>query len=193
LLEAGLARIDPRAAERRVFDVEVLQQKQEEARRAGVGVWSLGEEVETKESEPEQREEAGEEVLSVRVSEIVDGAHFFIHNTASASLAGLQERMAAFTREHGTEGGPVNARPGVLCAALFDDGTGVRWNRVRIEEVNSAAQQLRVLYVDYGNRAIVPLSSVRSLDASLLSTPPQARECVLAYLRAPRPTDEAST
>src|SRR5690606_24861030 len=40
LLQVGLARIDPRSAERRVYDIEVLQQRQEEARKAGVGVWS---------------------------------------------------------------------------------------------------------------------------------------------------------
>lgn len=191
LLEAGLARIDSRAAERRVYDIEVLQQREADARTAGRGVWSIPEETETKESEP-QREQAVDEVMPVRVSEIVDGVHFYVHSIDSTALAAIQERMIAFTQEHGTQGGPVNARPGATCAALFDDGTGLRWFRARIEEASPATQQVRVVYVDYGNRAVLPLGSLRSLDSSFFAVPAQARECVFAYMKAPPSSDEAS-
>ena len=88
----------------------------------------------------------------------------------------------------GTAGATMPPRRGTQCAALFDDGKGPAWYRAQV--IGSTPVGTRIRYVDHGNCATVKASQLRPLDPSYFALPPQARECVMAFMRVPSVDDE---
>jgi len=82
-------------------------------------------------------------------------------------------------------GGPCDVRVGKIVATLFDDGTGKRWYRAKILE-KKLYGKVKVLFVDYGNIAIVPIAThLRPLDDALDTSriPAIAKEAQLAQIQ----------
>jgi hypothetical protein len=72
---------------------------------------------------------------------------------------------------------------GTLCAALFSADN--MWYRVKV--VGSAGRgELKVSFIDYGNKETVSENALRKLPAHLLAFEPQAMDASLAYIRTPR-------
>lgn len=178
IVREGLAWVDAFSAERTATG-PALSRAQDEAQAAKKNYWTLKTSAPAKSPAPAQPTETT--LASVKLSEIVDGTHFFLQNTADRTCAALEEQMAAFTRTHGTTGKTFEVRRNAVCAALFDDGRGLLWNRARVEQV--MGQQVRVRFIDYGNETTVPVSKLRPLDATVLQYPPQAKECVFAFIK----------
>jgi len=192
LVKLGLARVDDRGTSSLpVPFVHALHQAEAAAVAAKKGMWS----VEVAEAEKEEEEVTAaqsEELIEVSVSEIVDGVHFFYQQASNTeALTKVTEKMKALTAAEGTAGGgsklAFEPRRGNIIAALFNDGSAPLWYRARVEEKIPAAAGggFKVLFIDYGNTAVVKPEQVRTLDGTNTSIPPQAKEAKLAFLRAP--------
>ncbi|XP_064396921.1 staphylococcal nuclease domain-containing protein 1-like isoform X1 [Halichondria panicea] len=80
--------------------------------------------------------------------------------------------------------GSFNATRGALCVLKFTDGL---WYRAKVERIEG--KKAHVLYMDYGNKQVVPLSSLSALPAGYQNQPPQAQEYFLACIIPPDDED----
>lgn len=191
LLGAGLATLDQRKVDYGEVP-KVLLDAQAAAEQNKVGLWSLArpEAVETKQKSNEKYKET---IISVRLSEIRSGSHFFYHVADDDAAKIMEDSMKLFTQNHGTAGAPCDVKVGKVVAALFDDGSGKSWYRAKVLE-KKGPSKASVLFLDHGNVATVPVAShLRPLDMSLGTEriPPVAKEAVLALtVTRPLSTDE---
>jgi len=184
---SGLAMVDPRKIE--YGDApKLLVDAQQAAQKNKVGIWSL------EQKQPEIKTSSvkvKEIVKTVTLSEVRSGSHFFYSVVDNPAVKVIDDSMRLFTSNNGTMGGPCDIRINKIVAALFDDGTGKRWYRAKIIE-KKARGKVSVLFVDYGNIAVVPTAThLRPLDAALDVTriPPIAKEAQLALIQV-RPLDD---
>ncbi|CAM9650495.1 unnamed protein product [Chrysoparadoxa australica] len=189
LLRAGLARVDPRGLERLgETQAAQLQSAQEEARSSKSNIWSVATSV-AQEDKPEPKYTA--ELVPVKLSDIVDGGRFFVKAAGDAGDKAVEKKLQAFKEEVGVKGGPCEVKRGTLLAALYDDGTGPAWFRAKVEGTASSGGLVTVRYIDHGNVAQVPMSKLHALDRShFTATPALAKECTLAFVKAPRLDEE---
>lgn len=165
LLNAGLATVDQRKIDYGEAPKELVD-AQTAAQAKKVGIWSLAQPVESK--APKPAEKAKNEMLSVRISEIRSGTHFFCHMSDNEAAKTIDESMKLFTANNGTQGAPCEVRIKKEVAALFDDGNGKSWYRAKIVEKQSSGTKVVVLFLDHGNTATVPVAThLRPLDPSL--------------------------
>mmetsp|Transcript_16672 Transcript_16672/g.38270 ORF Transcript_16672/g.38270 Transcript_16672/m.38270 type:complete len:435 (-) Transcript_16672:124-1428(-) len=180
LVNAGLATVDQRKIDYGEAPKELVD-AQTAAQAKKVGIWSIAQAVETK--APKPAEKANNEVLSVRISEIRSGTHFFCHMNNSDAAKRIEDSMKLFTSNNGTEGAPCEVKVNKVVAALFDDGSGKSWYRAKIVEKQAGGAKAVVLFLDHGNLATVPVAThLRPLDPSLGTDqiPPAAKEATLA-------------
>lgn len=154
-----------------------------------------------------------EERVAVRLCEITDGVTFFVHivsESRSKLLQAVEQQMVAYaaTRPAAGELGasapaPLETKKGQLVLALFDDrsGSGPVWFRAKVEEVEVGGKKARVQFIDYGNRAIVSMSEIASVESPSSSSAskstsvyfaqaPLAIECSLAFLSPPSEAED---
>jgi len=96
----------------------------------------------------------------------------------------VEESMRVFTAANGTSGAPCDCKVGKTVAALFNDGNGKSWYRAKILE--RMPGQVKVLFVDHGNVAKLPVAThLRPLDIALGTEriPAIAKEAILAAIK----------
>lgn len=178
---AGFAMVDQRKIDYGEAS-NLLIDAQSAAQKNRVGLWSL------KQAEPETKistAKSKEAVVSVTISEIRSGRHFFFQQFGSEASKVIDESMKLFTKTNGLSGGPCDVSRGKVVAALFNDGSGKTWYRAKIME-RKVGQKVLVLFVDYGNTAVVPVAThLRPLDSALdvVRIPPVAKEAQLALIQ----------
>lgn len=150
-------------------------------------------------------EDAAKNLFRVNLTEIYDGARFAVNfvdqpNASDSALlrgqmklAEMEEMMGAFAREQLSSGdseAEVVVAKGGLLAAYHDnpsaEGAAEQekvWLRASVEERPDKGEA-KVLFVDYGHRAVVPVKSLRGLPEPLKHYAPQAVECSLAFIRS---------
>lgn len=181
LLSAGLASVDQRKIDYGEAPKELVD-AQTAAQAKKVGIWSLFQPV-VEDKTPKAAEKAADELLSVRISEIRSGTHFFYHIKGDEAAKTIDDSMKVFTANNGIQGEPCDLRVNKVVAALFDDGTGKSWYRAKVVEKQAGGAKAVVLFLDHGNVATVPVSThLRPLDPSLGTDriPPVAKEATLA-------------
>lgn len=179
LVSSGLSTVDQRKIDYGEAP-KVLVDAQSDAQSNKVGIWSLKQKEE--EVKPTSAAKRKEEVLSVQLSEIRNGNHFFFQIVGDEAAKVVDESMKLFTENNGTEGAPCDVKNGKLVAALFDDGNGKSWYRAKILE-KKAGGKVKVVFVDHGNIDVVPLAThLRPLDTALGTDriPAVAKEAELA-------------
>ena len=90
------------------------------------------------------------------------------------------ESLVSQMNKHYSAMPPTNQlepREGTYCAALFSQDN--MWYRARINSYDKTANQIHVLFVDYGNSESLPVSNIRELTSEFLSLPNQAIACTL--------------
>lgn len=190
LLAAGLASVDQRKidygeAPKELVDTQVAAQAKK------VGIWSLVRAVENK--PVKAAEKATDELVSVRISEIRSGTHFFYHVNGDENSKAIDNSMKVFTTNNGIQGAPCEMKINEVVAALFDDGSGKSWYRAKIVEKQAAGAKAVVLFLDHGNVATVPVAThLRPLDPDLGTDtiPPVAKEATLALTLSRPLSDE---
>ena len=184
----GLAVVDQRKIDYGEAS-RLLVEAHERAMNNKVGIWSLHEQKENDTSKPIVKSK--EENAVIKLSEIRSGNHFFFHVVGDEAVSVVDKSMRIFTDEHGLHGGPCDPKVGNAVAALFDDGTGKRWYRASVLE--RKASHAKVLFVDYGNVANVPIAThLRPLDIQLRldRIPAVAKEACLALTKTRGLDDE---
>lgn len=194
LLEAGLAKVVQPAADRSSCGAE-LTAAEAVAKDAGLKVWenySAEEEAAAKASaaaaalaEVEPVPDAQKQVVTLEITEIKDGAHFYAQVAGDTAVAALQEQLAENCKKASGEG--FEPKTGQMCCALFEGD----WYRAKVTA--RTASEFTVFFLDYGNTDVVTRDRLKPLDPTLgpKDISPQALECRLAYLKASPATDGA--
>lgn len=188
LVGAGLATVDPRKIEYGEAPKQLVE-AQAAAQQNRVGLWSLEKVAEVK--TVKATDKFKDQKLTIRVSEIRSGSHFYYHIVGDNAVKVMDESMKLFTKNNGTAGAPCDVKVNKVVAALFDDGTGKSWYRAKVLE-RQGGNKATVLFLDHGNVASVPVAThLRPLDMSLGPDriPPVAKEATLA-LTLTRPLND---
>ncbi|RLN70215.1 hypothetical protein BBJ29_001732 [Phytophthora kernoviae] len=189
LLEEGLAWVDAFSVDRTAL-ANVLQRAEERAKAQKKKYWATHDaQAVVKAVQAKQVKTKDDVIPRVKLSEIVNGAHFYIQNVADRNCAAVEEKMKAFTHTNGLAGKTFEVRRNAVCAALFDDGSGPAWNRAKVEYVHPDGSA-RVRFLDYGNETTVTPNRLRPLDADVLQFPPQAKEAAFAFIKPLAATEE---
>jgi len=119
--------------------------------------------------------------VKVKVTEIGDACTFYVHIADDQNFVQVDDALKNFV-DDGKTLEDKDVKNGKVYAGLFPtDGT---WHRVRIES-KTQGNQYRALFVDYGNRDVLELSQLRTLDEELSRIPPTAHQMFLSALKAP--------
>lgn len=169
LLDAGLARIDTFAFERFTDEGSfALPEAQATAKASKRGIWSLAS---SEEEEIEKNITEGNEksldtttgpsavkvrwglgaLIPVQVSEIVDGATFYVNESDSLpALRSLSEELAAYAATTAVGMSPDAIKVGMLATCVEPGNKNKVWCRVRIDEVEDL--NAYVTFIDYGSK-----------------------------------------
>mmetsp|Transcript_28764 Transcript_28764/g.37765 ORF Transcript_28764/g.37765 Transcript_28764/m.37765 type:complete len:904 (+) Transcript_28764:127-2838(+) len=184
LLEAGLAKLDDRALERMGGAAYAFEAKQDVARTNKIGIWSVENSQETSSNS------TSEELMTIRIADIVDGCRYWMHISGDDGLQTVEEEMRQVLAQHGTAGAPSQLKKGSLVAALFDDGSGPSWYRAKVLALDQATTSATMLYIDHGNSAQVAFSKTRPLPPTVTAIPAAAKEAKLAVVKAPQLSED---
>ena len=199
LLENGYGKILHFSAERSTTYDELLS-SEEIAKSARLNIWKN---FDAEERERLKRREDAEanngsgssttDCRDVVISHMNDATDFYLHYTLSEkdNLNDLSAKMKAYA----TEVAPfVSPAKHAFCAAPYDEGNGIEWYRGRIEELvknpKNGTQNARILFIDYGNTANVPVAKLKTLSPELLSIKPLAHAAKCAFVKIPTLDDE---
>lgn len=133
-----------------------------------------------------QQNDASERLVSYRKVAVTDIRKGTLNFAAQLVEDGAKlEKMTADLRErlrqHPPVTGAFSAKRGDLCVAPFSfDGL---WYRAKVESIRSG--QAEVLFLDYGNREVVPASSLTQLPSGFSNIPAGAKEYGLALVAIP--------
>jgi len=185
LVEEGLASVHF-TAERSVH-YRSLQVGEENAKRRKIKMWANYVEKEVKVvQEEEVVAERKTNYQAVVVTEVTPELHFFVQKVDQGPA--LEQLMLQLRQELNTNpplAGSYTPKKGDLCAAKFSDG---EWYRARVEKV--AANQIHLLYVDYGNREVTTGLKCASLPAVYAGPSAFAHEYSLACVTLPKDADD---
>ncbi|KAL9980435.1 hypothetical protein ACROYT_G009026 [Oculina patagonica] len=93
----------------------------------------------------------------------------------SQNSGDLDDLMNRLEEHYSSDQGTVTSiSVGTFCVAHYEDGG---WYRAKVTAVQG--QSVDVFYIDYGDTATLPLSSIRSLKPEFSSLPAQAVKCCL--------------
>ena len=93
----------------------------------------------------------------------------------SQNASELDDLMAKLEEHYSADQETVSSISiGSFCVAQYEDGG---WYRAQVTQVQG--QTVNVFYIDYGDTATLPLSSIRSIRREFTTLPAQAVECCL--------------
>lgn len=116
--------------------------------------------------------------IDVRITEVVDAAHFYIQTASSGDvIAKIEETVSKL--DLANKPAPVSVKDGELVFGLFEDG-----NYYRAKVVAGAdPKAVKVLFIDFGTTATLPLSTIRGdVPAEVAKIEAQAKEAFLAFV-----------
>ncbi|XP_065069172.1 staphylococcal nuclease domain-containing protein 1-like [Rhopilema esculentum] len=183
LVEHGLSKVHFTAERTEYF--KDLTQRETKAKDSKLNMWQgfVEEKIDTVVEETERKTN----FTTVVVTEISDGVTFWAQNVDTAERF---EQMIMQLRNDLTSNPPLpgsfTPRKGDMCAGLFIDNL---WYRVKVEKVDSL-ESVHVLYMDYGNRDVIPATKMANLPPAYHSFAAQAHEYTLACLIAPKDEDD---
>jgi len=194
LVEEGLSKVLPQAERssygKELFDVE------EKARAARKNVWEDYVEPQPQEDEGEV-EGAGEEeqqgppperkcdYQKVVITEVVSCNRFWAQLVDQGPrFEEMMKQLRSDLTANPPLAGAFTPKKGTTCVAQFSDGL---WYRATVEKVVNG--QAHVLYIDYGNREVVPSSKLAAIPAGYSGLPPQGKEYYLACVIPPNDED----
>ncbi|KAI9288325.1 hypothetical protein BC943DRAFT_316272 [Umbelopsis sp. AD052] len=185
LLQAGYAYIHEYSANESNYANQLFSG--ERIAKAGKkGVWASYDEEAEKEAAQEQEQAASatpnREYIDVIVSEVIDGNRFYVQ-VLNDQARKLETLMSEFAEHHKRNDEPSVAKPrnGEVVSAKFTEDDS--WYRAKVRKSSPAG--VEVVYVDYGNSEVIPLSRIRALPQKFSSLPHQAQEATLSFVKAP--------
>lgn len=122
--------------------------------------------------------------VDVYIPFVESSQKFFCQDSHSAS--DLDDLMGRLEEHYSADQGIVSSvGVGAFCVARYEDGG---WYRAQVTQVQG--DSIVVFYIDYGDTAVLPLSSIRTLIPEFTALPAQAIKCSLrGYSTSGRPQD----
>ncbi|KAG0026669.1 hypothetical protein BGZ82_009363, partial [Podila clonocystis] len=142
------------------------------------------------EEEVDEAKAAKKEYLDVVVSEIVSGGHFYVQ-VINQTIQGLEKMMSELGIHHkSSSSAPDNWKPrvGETVSAKFTEDN--QWYRAKVTRNVAESKSVEIIYVDYGNSEVIPLTRVVPLPTQFSKLPQQAQEAVLSYVKVPTVKDD---
>ncbi|RUS16817.1 hypothetical protein BC937DRAFT_90763 [Endogone sp. FLAS-F59071] len=188
LLEAGYAKIHESSADQSPYTNQ-LYSAERIAKAAQKGVWAGYEESADVATANDDQQgggavEAKRDYVDVVVTEIVDGGRFYVQ-IVNEDVHKLEKLMEDFSIHHSGASHSTDFRPKtneVISAKFTADE---RWYRAKVRKHLPEQKSVEVVYVDYGNSEVIPLTRVRPLPPNFTQLPHQASEAVLSFLKVP--------
>ncbi|XP_013099705.2 staphylococcal nuclease domain-containing protein 1 [Stomoxys calcitrans] len=191
LVEEGLAEVHF-SAEKSEYHRQ-LKSAEDRAKAAKKNMWAnyveqVVEEVpvveEKDEKTPVERKVHLEDVI---VTEITESLSFYAQSCASGSkLDTLMAKLHADFQSNPPIAGAYTPKRNDLCAAQFSADN--QWYRAKVERVQD--NKAHVLYIDYGNKEVVPFTRLASLPSGFSSEKPFATEYALALIQLPQDNED---
>ncbi|VDM95711.1 unnamed protein product [Thelazia callipaeda] len=189
LVEHGLASVHFTAEKGAYYSQ--LCAAEERAKKAKLGIWAKWiEEDAIMQAELASAVEKEDRVINYRKVVVTDVQKGNFKFAAQAVDDGQKlEQMMKDLREELKNKQPIigayTPRRGDLCIARFSVDN--LWYRARVEGIKG--KKVQVLYVDFGNREVVDLTSLATLPVGFAMQPPGAREYQIAFLQMPNDPD----
>lgn len=194
LVEEGLASVHFTAEKTEHFRALTEAEGRAKAKRKNIWKdWVEKTEDENKENEDEKEDPAAPadrkvKYESVVVTEVTPELKFYAqHTDQGTKLEELMTKLRQEFRAMPPVTGSYNPKRGDLCAAKFSEDN--EWYRAKIEKVEKGGNA-SILYVDYGNRELVPTTRLAMLPPAFLSDKPYAHEYSLALVVLPTDEDD---
>lgn len=201
LVEEGLAKIHPPSAEKSEY-YRLLKTAEEKAKAKRLNIWkdyveqdestadTEGQGIDEAEAEIDNKESAsdGDKMPSheVVVIEVLPDLSFFAQKTADdEKLTKLMENVKTLL-DSSMSSGLTRPKRGDIVAAKFSIDN--QWYRAKIEKV--VQTKAHILYIDYGNREVVDISTLKELSSTLKADKPFAIEYRLALVTPPLDEDD---
>lgn len=190
ILEKGFGKVFDRAAKTcKSINYDEYKRAENSAKQSKLGVWEnydeeaerLRKQQEREKREAERNEKKKDEILNVRVTEIVSSTSFYF--TILKEGENQEEKVANEIKQLNLSDDSVNTsslKEGDHVLSKFQG----EWYRAKVSKVLDE-NTLSVFYIDYGNYDKVEKSTVRPLPSSIsVSTiPPLANHGSLAYVK----------
>ncbi|KAH7296655.1 hypothetical protein KP509_26G032900 [Ceratopteris richardii] len=188
LLEAGLAKLQPYFSADRTLEGHLLIQAEERAKKERRKIWENYVEGHDEGNVTQENNKQNQEIVKVKVTEILGGGKFYAQLASDARVANIQMQLESLrVKEKALP--PVNFEPkkgDIVMAEFSADGS---WNRAMVVNApwqGASKDGYEVFYIDYGNQEKLPLSKLRPLDSAIsIGTPGLALLLSLAYVRIP--------
>jgi len=181
LIEQGLAYVESmaKAEQKYAAQYKAIEKIAEDKK---IGIWGSG--IPVRSAGPTRASftvKPLNETKTVTVVEVTTPSEFYVHaKDAKKNIDAIEAELAKANKgDNAKLEQPV--KKGIPCLAKFsDDG---KWYRARIEKLISSTK-FGVVFTDYGNYDEVHYDDLRKISPGLLSIPPLAQKCGLAYIWA---------
>jgi len=172
--------------------VNMLKNAEDSAKGAKKRIWTNYTGDQEAEQEQEEAKTLNEDrkvnYEKVLISEVTDeGKVYACHAKDGPALEQLMDSIREEFNNNPPLAGAYQPRKNDVCAAKFVDN---QWYRAKVEKV--AGSDVSVLYIDYGNRAVVPKTKVASLPSSFQGALPYARPYSIALVSLPQDEELAA-
>lgn len=193
LVEEGLAEVHFSAEKSEYY--RQLKSAEDRAKAAKKNIWAnyVEQAVEEKpvvtEVEKDDKPAPGRKINleSVIVTEITADMTFFAQQVSNVpKLDALMAKLHSDFQSNPPIAGAYTPKRGDLCAAQFSVDNN--WYRAKVERVQGP--NANVLYVDYGNKEVVPVSRLAALPHAYTSERPYATEYALALIKLPSDNED---
>ncbi|VBB29209.1 unnamed protein product [Acanthocheilonema viteae] len=192
LVENGLASVHFTAEKGAYYSQ--LCVAEEKAKKAKLGIWAkwIDEEaiVQAELASTAEKTERTINYRKVVVTDVQKGNFKFAAQSVDdgPKLETLMKELREELREKPPVVGAYVPRRGDLCVARFS--ADKLWYRARVEGIKG--KNIDVLYIDFGNREVVDVTSMATLPADYAAQPAGAREYQMAFLQVPNDPDHAN-
>ncbi|CAH1250586.1 staphylococcal nuclease domain-containing protein 1-like [Branchiostoma lanceolatum] len=177
LVKEGLSKVHFTAERSQYY--HTLVSAEEEAKKEKIKIWANYEE--PKDIVVVEEAERNVNYKDVVVTEVGEDMKFYAQDMETGPhLEKMMEELRTEMTDTPPLQGAYTPRKGDLCAAKFVDE---EWYRARVEKVSG--NQANVLYVDYGNREVIPAARLAALPSTFHTLPIQAHEYTLAFVTLP--------
>lgn len=187
LLERGLGKVVPFSADQskyrqQLYDAEAL------AKSKRLGVWNdWSPEAEAALAAASQQTDEPDTskdltYTSCSIVDVVNGNTVFVRWETEKAKADLRAVELDMERIASQGSVATDFKRGSQVCAAFDDGTGVKYYRARVEFANSSEPKVRVFFLDYGNEAQISRDRLKAPSSATKSISPLANQHSLVFV-----------
>ncbi|CAI2177546.1 18398_t:CDS:10 [Funneliformis geosporum] len=188
LLQEGFATIHEYSASQSPYSQQ-LYTAERNAKDAKKNIWSIQDTESFREQETTTEVEPRKEYVDIIISEIISGGRFYVQ-IINDDIHKLEKMMSEFSLYHKNDASSAIFSPknhDMVSAQFTGDD---QWYRAKIRRVIPESKSVEVIYIDYGNSEVIPLTRVRQLPDKFKQLPFQSKEALLSFLKVRNREDD---